>query len=106
MKNKKTSSIRVWILIPLLVVGIIAIFSNVLSVFNLRNVNSKAVTISDRYLVGIEELGEIESETKTIHNMALSHIVATDAISMINLIDNINSSEEALDARLTVIKNI
>lgn len=104
MKNKKTSSIRVWILIPLLVVGIIAIFSNVLSVFNLRNVNSKAVTISDRYLVGIEELGEIESETKTIHNMALSHIVATDAISMINLIDNINSSEEALDARIDSYK--
>ena len=104
MKNKKTSSIRVWILIPLLVVGIIAIFSNVLSVFNLRNVNSKAVTISDRYLVGIEELGEIESEAKTIHNMALSHIVATDAISMINLIDNINSSEEALDARIDSYK--
>ena len=64
------SSIRLWIFIPLLLLGIVSIISNVMAVNNIRNVNKKATTISDTYLTGITELSDIQSVMKDIHNMA------------------------------------
>ena len=97
MKKKKNSSIRMWILVPLLLLGIVSIVSNVMAGRNLRNVNSEATTISDKYLTGITELTDIQGMIKDIHNMGLSHIVATDAESMISFVHDIKEQEEILD---------
>lgn len=40
MNKKMNSSIRLWIFIPLLLLGIVSIISNVMAVNNIRNVNS------------------------------------------------------------------
>lgn len=39
MNKKMNSSIRLWIFIPLLLLGIVSIISNVMAVNNIRNVN-------------------------------------------------------------------
>ena len=98
-RSKKTrkSSIKTWLFTPLLILAVLAVITNVISIINLRNVNSKATTISDKYLTGITVLSELKSGAMNIHNMALSHIVATDALTMIELVSSINASEKELD---------
>ena len=41
---------------------------------------------------------------KEIHNMGLSHIVATDAETMISLVQSINKQKDSLDAKLEEYK--
>ena len=96
-KKTRKSSIKTWLFTPLLILAVLAVITNVISIINLRNVNSKATTISDKYLTGITVLSELKSGAMNIHNMALSHIVATDALTMIELVSSINASEKELD---------
>ncbi len=98
-KQKKTrkSSIKTWLFTPLLILAVLAVITNIISIINLRNVNSKATTISDKYLTGITVLSDLKSGAMNIHNMALSHIVVTDALAMIELVSSINASESELD---------
>lgn len=98
--KKTNSSIKLWIFIPLLLLGVVSIASNVMAVNNIRNVNKKATTISDTYLTGITKLSDIQGVTKDIHNMGLSHIVATDSETMISLVQSINEQKELLDKEL------
>ena len=78
MKSKIRSSIRFWVYLPIIILGLIAVISNIASEHNIRQVNKKATVISDTYLVGITELSDIEAIAKDIHAAGLSHIVATD----------------------------
>ena len=98
--NKRKSSIKAWLLIPLILLGALVIFSNTISINNLGNVNKKATTISDTYLESIVKLSDIQNITKDIHNMGLSHIVATDAGTMIDLVNLINARKSVLDEEI------
>ena len=95
--SKKKSSIKTWLFTPLLILAVLAIFTNTISIVNLKNVNAKATTISDKYLTGITVLADLQGQAKNIHNMALSHIVATDSATMIELVSLINADEKKLD---------
>lgn len=95
--SKRKSSIKTWLFTPLLILAVLAIFTNTISIVNLKNVNAKATTISDKYLTGITVLADLQGQAKNIHNMALSHIVATDSATMIELVSLINSDEKKLD---------
>lgn len=95
--SKRKSSIKTWLFTPLLILAVLAIFTNTISIVNLKNVNSKATTISDKYLTGITVLADLQGQAKNIHNMALSHIVATDSTTMIELVSLINADEKKLD---------
>ena len=79
---KKKASIRVMIMAPVLLLGLVSIFSNVMSLTNLRKVNKTASTIADEYMAAINELDTIGQTSKNIHTLALSHIVATDFETM------------------------
>ena len=94
---KKKTSIRVMILVPVLLLGLVSILSNVMAVFNLRKVNDTASTIADEYLTAITELDTIGQTSKNIHTLALSHIVATDFETMTSVIAQIESEEAVLD---------
>lgn len=102
--KKQSGSIKLWILIPVLILGIISVGSGLLSVVNIRNINSKATMISDTYLNGISELSDIQGIAKDLHTMSLSHIVATDGMTMISLVDDINESEAKLQEHLDTYK--
>ena len=94
---KKKTSIRVMIMVPVLLLGLVSILSNVMAVANLRRVNQTASTIADEYLTAITELDTIGQTSKDIHTLALSHIVATDFETMTSVISEIESEEAVLE---------
>ena len=100
MNQKKKLSTKLIILIPVFILGIFSIISNVMSVSNIRNVNRSAVQISEVSLKNVSGLAEIQKQTQDIHNLGLSHIIAVDLDSMIQLVEKIRSQEEALEKDL------
>ena len=104
MNQKKKLSTKLIILIPVFILGIFSIISNVMSVFNIKNVNRSAVQISEVSLKNVSGLAEIQKQTQDIHNLGLSHIIAVDLDSMIQLVEKIRSQEEALEKDLESYK--
>lgn len=82
------------------ILGIVSVFSNILAVSNVRKVNAGATQIANRYMSCISELGQIQKETQAIHRLGLSHIVATDLETMMELVDTIRAEQEVLDGYL------
>lgn len=104
MNQKKKLSTKLIILIPVFILGIFSIISNVMSVFNIKNVNRSAVQISEVSLKNVSSLAEIQRQTQDIHNLGLSHIIAVDLDSMIQLVEKIRSQEDALEKDLESYK--
>lgn len=96
----KTISLKYRLIVPIALLGIVALLSNVLSVINIRNVNASAANIADNYMDGKSRLAEICQSSMNIHKMALSHIVATDYNTMITLVGQIKDEEALLDEML------
>ena len=97
---KSNLSIQQRLILPIILLGVVALISNILSVFSINNVNSNASKIVDDYMVGSETLQNIRYSTTNIHKLALSHIVATDYNTMITVVAQIKEEEEALEAFL------
>lgn len=97
MKKKKRISIKLLILVPVFILGILSIISNFLAVNNIRKVNANASEIADTYMNGIAELGQIKEEIQMIHKLGLSHIVAADLNSMISVVEMIRSEQTKLE---------
>lgn len=104
MNQKKKLSTKLIILIPVFILGIFSIISNVMSVSNIRNVNRRAVQISEVSLKNVSSLAEIQRQTQDIHNLGLSHIIAVDLDSMIQLVEKIRRQEDALEKDLESYK--
>ena len=104
MNQKKKLSTKLIILIPVFILGIFSIISNVMSVSNIRNVNRSAVQISEVSLKNVSGLAEIQRQTQDIHNLGLSHIIAVDLDSMVQLVEKIRSQEDALEKDLESYK--
>lgn len=92
------------LILPIILLGAVALISNILSVFSINNVNSNASKIVDNYMVGSEILQDIRYTTMNIHKMALSHIVATDYSTMVTVVAQIKEEEKALEASLKEYK--
>lgn len=99
-RQKRSISIKILIMLPVMVLGIVSIISNIMAIQNIRNVNANGAVIADDYMPGIQELSEVRNMAQDIHNQALSHIIATDYNTMIDLIESIKSQEKDLDDRL------
>lgn len=104
MNHTRKSSIRWPLYIPMVLMGGMLLFSNIIAIGNLRNVNSKAREISDVYLEGISQLSDIKGIMKDMHTLALSHIVATDSDTMISLVDAVRKKESDLEDALGLYK--
>lgn len=98
--KKKGISTKILILVPVFILGIVSIISNIGAITNIRSVNKNATQIANGYMTCISELSNIERETQLIHRLGLSHIVATDLNSMIELVGKIREEEETLDQYL------
>lgn len=96
----KNIRLRDRLIIPIALLGIVALLSNLLSIFNIHNVNASAADIADEYMEGKSHLAEICQSSMDIHKMALSHIVATDYDTMILLVRQIKEEEALLDEML------
>lgn len=97
----KNISLKHRLIIPIALLGMVALLSNILSVLNIRNVNASASNIADNYMEGKERLAAICQASMDIHQMALSHIVATDYDTMILLVRQIKEEEAILDDMLS-----
>ena len=86
---KKKLTIQQRLILPIILLGVVALISNVLSVFSINNVDSNASKIVDNYMVDSETLQNIRHTTTNIHKMALSHIVAADYNTMITIVAEI-----------------
>lgn len=95
MKGK--FSIQQKLILSIILLGVIALISNALALFSVHNVNSNASNIVDNYMVGKMNLAEIRHSTMNIHKMALSHIVATDYDTMIDVVREIKQEEKTLE---------
>lgn len=102
---KKKLTIQQRLILPIILLGIVALISNALSVFSINNVNSNASKIVDDYMVGLETLQDIRHATTNIHKLALSHIVATDYNTMITVVAQIKEEEKILEAYLKEYEN-
>ena len=100
MDNNKKVSTKVILLLPVFILGVVCLFSNVVAVMNLQSVNRSATEITDEYMTAMAALNEIQKETQDIHRLGLSHIVATDLDTMLFLVRNVRDNEEALDRLL------
>ena len=100
-KQKKIKGgVRAMILIPVIILGLVSVFSNILAVSNIRKVNANATEITDNHMVSIDKLDDIQTQAQNLHKMALSHIIATDVDTMISLVDSVKAAEEQLDASI------
>ena len=97
---RKKFTIQQRLILPIILLGVVALISSALSVFNINNVNSNASNIVDNYMVGSETLQNIRHTTINIHKMALSHIVATDYKTMITVVAQMKEEEEKLETYL------
>ncbi len=95
-KKKRHGSIRLKIMLPVLILGIVAVVSNILALSNTKKVNTNASNITDHYMVSVTKLSTIKEQTQELHNLGLSHIIATDSTSMIHYIDTIKEKELVL----------
>lgn len=95
MKKKRTS-VRVHIMLPVLILGFISIASNLLAVFNIRKVNENATEIADHYMASLTELSSLMDQTRELHNLGLSHIIASDSSGMIAITEAIKSESDEL----------
>ncbi|MBQ1639920.1 MAG: methyl-accepting chemotaxis protein [Lachnospiraceae bacterium] len=94
---EKKRSIRAMIMIPVLLLGVVSILSNVMTMVSLGRVNRTASTIANEYMTSITELDAIAQKSKDIHALALSHIVATDFETMTSVIAQIEEEEKDLE---------
>lgn len=105
MKQLKHSmGIKFLILFPVLALGIVSILSNITAISNIRNVNGNASAIADGLLPDIQELTDIQQMAQEIHQKSLSHIIATDFDTMIQVVEQIKSQEAELDQRLAAYR--
>lgn len=100
-KNRPRLSIKLLTLIPVCVLSFVCILSNIVAVHNIQSVNRTATTIADDYMTGIFNLSNIQRETQKLYSMALSHIIATDLDTMVELVGSILTEEELLDGMLS-----
>lgn len=99
--EKKRVSTKFIILIPVFILGLVCILSSLVAVMGIRRVNSGANEITNKYLSGVTALSDIQKEAKDLYRMGLSHIVATDLDTMIELVGTVNEQEKVLDESLS-----
>ena len=98
--NKKRLSLKYIILVPVIILGIVSVVSNIWSMNSLKRVNDTATKIVEENLYNITSLSEIQKEASAIHRLALSHIIASDFDSKVALVDSVRAEEAKLDAML------
>ncbi|MCI9656633.1 MAG: methyl-accepting chemotaxis protein [Lawsonibacter sp.] len=103
MRGKLTLQQR--LILPIVLLGLVALLSNILAVFSINNVHANAGTIVDEYMVSEGKLEEIRRSMMDIHRLALSHIVAEDHATMIRLVQEIKAEEAGLDEKLAAYES-
>ena len=95
--NKKRSSVIIFVLLPVLILGIVSIVSGVNGLNNIKNVNNNATVIADTYMSSLVQLSAMKEKTQDLRNLGLSHIIATNSSAMIEITNDIKEEVAALE---------
>lgn len=106
MNQKKRVSIIWMTIMPMIVLGLLAMGTNLFSLRNISKVNNSGQQLANEHIVRITKLGEIENHIQTIHTYALSHVVATSLDTRIAMVSMIRDEEAKLDSLLEEYKEI
>ena len=98
---RKHGTMILLILIPVLILGLVSVMSNIVSNKNIKSVNNSASEIADNSMLSIEAIGEIRQDTQSLHTQALSHIVATDLDSMLDIVEGLRDTQSGLPSMNT-----
>ena len=63
----KNMSIKNRLILPIILLGMVALISNLLAVINISNVNGKAARITENYMAGKDKLGQMSDSVLNIH---------------------------------------
>ena len=104
MKTKKKNlfNVKLLILFPIVLLGIVTIVSNSAAIMNLKNVNKNAVTITDYHMQSKDCLSIIQEEVQIIHKLGLSHIIATEFNKKIEIVESIKQHQAITEDRIQV----
>lgn len=92
MKLMRNVSVKIKILLPVVILGVLLLASSAISMLSLNNVMVKSTDISDNYAMSIEQLGQISSDFESLNRVVYAHcIVSTQAMR-----DNLEAEAEAL----------
>lgn len=95
----KRISLKSAILIPVIVLCMVALLSNVAGIINISKVNRSANQIVNDEMNKVSDLNEIQYGIQNLHKLALSHIISTSLDSMITVVESISTQEDELDKR-------
>ena len=105
MENKNSRSIKRDILIPVILLGAVAIIAAVLAIRSVSQVTITASKISDQYMTSVEALGEIKSDSESMHKLALSHIISLDLSSMLDTATEVKALGKELKEHIELCSN-
>ena len=102
--KKRHGSIKIRIMLPVLILGIAAVISNVTAISNIRKVNENASQIADHSMSSLTELSVIREQVQELHSLGLSHAVAIHSDAMIDTVNTIKTKEAELAENLANYK--
>lgn len=97
MKKNWKSSIKTLILVPVTFLAFLAVATSGIAVGSVNLVNESAAVIADQYVPSIEALGDIRTRIETIHKLAITHIIALDLNSKIEIVTSIQEECEVIE---------
>ncbi|WP_310602384.1 methyl-accepting chemotaxis protein [Anaerosporobacter sp.] len=103
-KKKSFLNVKLIVLVPLLLLGIVTVLSNFVAIINIRSVNNNATKITDYHMEGKEYLANIQEEVQIIHKLGLSHIVATEFNKKIAIVEEVKKEQEIIEANIKAYK--
>jgi len=100
MHKKSPAKIKKLVLFPVLVLGFVAIVTSIIGCISIRSVNNKALFITNTHMKSISNLNSIKQETQNIHKLALSHIIALDLTSKVEIAASIHEASAIIEKNL------
>lgn len=94
--EKRRFNVKLALLLPVGLLGLAGLFTAYEGVKSVREVNNQAKTIAEKYLVSLEKLNTIESSVKEVHRLGLSHIIANDDATMVDIVTEIRQVQDTL----------
>lgn len=101
MNKRPVKSVRRLIMFPVVTLAIVTFVTSICGFNGIRSVNKEAVLIADKYMQSVALLGNIESGIESIHKNSLSHIVALDLTTKLNIVTEVKKDKSVVDSYIS-----
>lgn len=106
MKKNQRKTIKGILLIPLILLGIASMSSNVISTYRIKDVNNRAARILDEDIKRLDDLEDVQTLTKSVHQQLFSNVKLAYMAKDLE-IDDVNYTKKLLkEAMQSVEENV